>query len=73
MSTTRKLRLGPLPDTQTIKLAFYVFGEPQSGPRSLRRAARANLWRGGRFRDVDPAHAGGVQGRGSRIQEGANS
>lgn len=35
MSTTRKLRLGPLPDTQTIKLAFYVFGEPQSGPRSL--------------------------------------
>ncbi len=22
MSTTRKLRLGPLPDTQTVKLAF---------------------------------------------------
>jgi hypothetical protein len=49
---------------------FRLPGQPESRPRPLRRAARADLWRGGRCHDADPAHAGSVHGGGSGIQEG---
>ena len=47
-----------------------VPGQPESRPRPLRRAALAGVWRGGRCHDADPAHARGVHGSGSGIQEG---
>src|SRR5690606_2732132 len=46
-----------------------VSGQPESRPRPLRCAARADLWRGGRCNDADPAHAGGVHGGRSWLQE----
>ena len=37
MSTTKKLRLGPLPKTENVKLTFCLPGQPESRPRPLRR------------------------------------
>ena len=49
---------------------FYSFnGHAQGRFRALRRAACADLRRTGRFRHIDPAHAGIIHGTGSWIQE----
>ena len=41
----QKLRLGPLPKTESTKLTF-VCPTSESRPRPLRRATRAGVWRG---------------------------
>ena len=53
-----------------MALPVLTYTRPKSRPRPLRRAARAGVWRSRRCREVDPAHAGGVHGGGSGIQEG---
>ena len=72
MSTAKKLRLGPLPKTENVKLTFAC---PASLKTDLDRFAirlrvQRSVWRSGRCDDIDSAHAGGVHGRGSGIQEG---
>lgn len=58
MSTTKKLRLGPLPKTENVKLTFACLpGQPKSRPRPLRLAARTGIWRSGRYHDADSTHA----------------
>ena len=67
MSTTKKLRLGPLPKTENVKLTFAC-------PASLKAdldhyaALHAQAYGDGRSRDADSAHAGGVHGGRSRVQ-----
>ena len=70
MSTTKKLRLGPLPKTESVKLTFACPVSLKADLRPLRRAARAGVWRDGRCHDADPAYAGGVYRWGSRIPAG---
>lgn len=70
MSTTRKLRLGPLPKTESVKLTFAC---PASLKADLDRYAALHAQAYGQKVDavtLIPAHAGGVHGRGSGIQEG---
>ncbi len=64
MSTTKKLRLGPLPKTESVKLTFACPVSLKADLRPLRRAARAGVWRDGRCYDADPAHAGSLHGGG---------
>ena len=63
---TKKLRLGPLPKTETVKLTFAC---PASLKADLDRYARADLRRSGRCCDADLAHAGGVHGGGSGVRK----
>jgi hypothetical protein len=70
MSTTKKLRLGPLPKTESVKLTFAC---PASLKADLDRYAALHAQAYGEAVDaatLDPAHAGGVHGGGSGIQEG---
>jgi hypothetical protein len=69
MSTTKKLRLGPLPKTESVKLTFAC---PASLKADLDRYAALHAQAYGEAVDaekLDPAHAGGVHGGGSGIQE----
>ena len=71
----------PLSDDQIRTVAPSIFAEAPHESRSerysyiptaalLSELRREGLWRGGRCREVDPAHAGGVHGGGSWFQEG---
>lgn len=69
MSTTRKLRLGPLLKTESVNGTFSC---PASLKADLDRYAALHaqgVWRGRRCGNADPAHAGGLHRRGSRILE----
>lgn len=69
MSTTKKLRLGPLPKTESVKLTFAC---PASLKADLDRYAALHAQAYGEAADadeVDPAHAGGVHRRRPGIQE----
>lgn len=68
MTTTRKLRLGPLPKTENVKLTFTC---PASLKADLDRyaALHAQTYGGdSRSGNSDPSYARGVYGGGSRIQ-----
>ena len=45
MSATRKLRLGPLPKTETVKVTFSCPADLKSDLNAT-PAARAGVWRG---------------------------
>lgn len=69
MSTTRKLRLGPLPKTASIKLTFAC---PASLKADLDRYAVLHAQIYGETVDavtLDPVYAGGIYGWGSKFQE----
>ena len=59
--TTTKLRLGPLPKTESVKLTFAC---PASLKADLDRYASLHAQAYGEAVDaeIDPAHAGGVHG-----------
>ncbi len=63
MSHTRKLRLGPLPKTESIKLTFAC---PASLKADLDRYAvlHAQAYGDSRCINAGPAYARGVHGRG---------
>lgn len=65
-----ELRSGYTPTQDRKRQAdLRLPGQLESRSRPLRRAACEGVWRGGRCLDADPAHAGGVHGGGSGIQE----
>jgi Uncharacterized conserved small protein len=66
----RKLRLGPLPDTHTVKLTFSCPARLKADLDRYAALARTDLWRDGRCGDPDPAHARGVHVPGSGVQKG---
>ncbi len=70
MSTNRQLRLGPLPKTESVKLTFSCSATLKA---ELDRYAALHAQTYGEATDApgaDPAHARGLHGAGSRLQEG---
>jgi hypothetical protein len=69
MSATRKLRQRAAAEDRKHQAELHVPGHAQGRPRLLRGATRTDLRRGVRCHGIDPAHAGGIHGRGPEIQK----
>lgn len=67
--STNKLRLGPLPKTENLKLTFTCPANLKADLERYAAFALASLRRRSRCPDTYPAHAGGVHGTGSGVQE----